>query len=75
MELGNQITGGGSQATKEDLRRQKRQCWSQGCKHKAFLRDWAGWRWCFKDWYRFTKYHSEGRLKKLWFLIRCTKIF
>ena len=41
-------------ATDADLMRMKRECWNPNCKRLAFIRDWKGWKWCFRCWWRQT---------------------
>lgn len=58
--------------TKKELAQEKRRCWSHGCRHKAFLKDWAGWHWCLKHWW----YHSSGDGFKMTITkIKLTKFF
>ncbi len=62
-----------AQATAEEMKARKRRCWSPGCKHKAFLEDWTGYRHCLKHWYQSLKWGSGENHK--WFYIKNTKIF
>lgn len=41
-----------AQATKEDLKRNKKRCWCPDCKGTAFFQDWCGWNWCLKHAWR-----------------------
>lgn len=61
------------EATESEIKAYKRKCDTPHCKHKAFLRDWTGYKHCLKCWYRSLRYGSgEGRTV---FFIRTTKIF
>ena len=60
------------QATKEEIKRQRKQCWTPHCNNYAFLRDWTGYKHCLKDWYRSLKWGSGENAK--WFYIKTTKI-
>lgn len=60
-----------SQATPEDLRRQRIKCFSPYCKYRAYLIDWSGWKWCIRHWYWNLKYASKDK----WFYFKTTKIF
>lgn len=62
-----------AQATNEEFELIKRKCWMPGCKSKAWLEDWTGYRHCLKDWYRSLRWGS-GENSKL-FYIKTTKIF
>ncbi len=55
-----------------DLRMAKTKCWSPGCTHRAWLRDWAGWQWCLRDWYRTIRW---GGGEKYWWYVLHTRIF
>lgn len=62
--------------TKEEYKKRAlhnyRMCWRPLCKNYAFLRDWAGWKWCIKHWIQNYRYgHGED---KRWFFIKSTKI-
>lgn len=59
------------QATRKEIKKMIRQCWSPGCKGFAFLRDWAGWKWCFRHWI----WHLKGKENQKWLYIKTTKIF
>lgn len=60
-------------ATPEELKALKRRCWRPDCKRRAFLRDWTGWKWCWRDWLRSLRWGSGENNK--WFFIRTTRIF
>lgn len=60
-----------SQATPEELKALKRRCWSPPCKRRAFLRDWAGWQWCFKHWWRNLCWDGGN----FWYGFRTTRVF
>lgn len=61
------------QATKEEIKARKRQCWTPNCKNKAWLHDWTGYKFCLKDWYRSLRWGSGE--SNYWFYIKTTKIF
>lgn len=64
-----------AQATKEEIKANKRRCWWTGCKNRAWLEDWSGWHWCYKHWYWSARDHVEGRGLKAWgWQIKKTKI-
>lgn len=47
-------------------------CWSPNCNRRIKLRDWAGWHWCIRHWYRNWKWGGGNRwfeLKKVRFNI------
>lgn len=49
-------------ATADDLKAMRRQCWRPGCKRRAFIRDWKGWKWCLCDWWRQFEYKNLQNL-------------
>ena len=51
------------QATKADLRRGKRRCWSPPCRGIAWFEDWSGWHWCFKHMIREIKSNETSQGK------------
>jgi hypothetical protein len=59
------------QASAEEIKRNRRKCFTPSCKHKAFLRDWGGWEWCFRCWW---KEINNGEHSK-WLYFKTTKIF
>ena len=59
---------------KENLSSNKRLCWSSGCRKRAWLEAWTGYRFCFKHWRRDYKYGS-GYSKGLWTALKWTKIY
>ena len=59
------------QATPKEIKALKRRCWSPNCRHRAFLKDWGGWQWCLKHWYRSWIWGQE----KSWYYLKTTKIF
>ena len=61
------------QTTKEELKKMKLSCYTSNCKRKAWLQDWTGYKYCFKDWYRSLRWGSGENCK--WFFIKTTKIF
>ena len=64
MEKANQMTN-------EEIKARKRRCWCPNCPHKAFLEDWAGWRWCWRHWLR----NLKGKENNKWFYFRTTKLY
>jgi hypothetical protein len=59
-------------ASVEELAAMKRQCWHPGCKRKAFIRDWKGWKWCLGCWWW---QFEERSLLRLWFEFRHMRLF
>jgi len=47
-------------ATEAEIKAMKRQCWNPSCPRRAFIRDWKGWKWCFRCWWRQFEYKSLG---------------
>jgi hypothetical protein len=39
-------------AEREEWCHWRRRCWSLDCQRTAWLRDWAGWKWCLRHWWR-----------------------
>jgi hypothetical protein len=61
---------GACAATPKEIKLMKCRCWSPNCKNIAWLRDWSGYRYCFKDWYRsFLDQNNK------WFYIKTTRFF
>ena len=60
-----------SQATPQDLRRQRIKCWWTTCKRRAWFEDWCGWRYC--------PYHIYYTIRwgggNIWFDIKKLKIY
>ncbi len=63
------------QENEEELKKQKHRCWNPNCKSRAWLRDWGGWKWCLKDWYRSWRWGGgEISLRSFIFELSHTKI-
>lgn len=62
-----------NQLSLQEIKARKRKCSWQGCRHKAFLRDWTGYENCLFHWYKSLRYGSGEGCK--WFFIKTTKIF
>lgn len=61
---------GQARSSPDDLKRYRRECWRPGCPRRAWLRDWAGWHWCGRDWYRSARW-GGGRF---WFDLKTVRI-
>jgi len=59
-------------ATDEEILAMRRECWRPGCKRRAFLRDWKGWKWCLPCWWRQVR---DGNWWHLWMDLRYLRIF
>ena len=57
-------------ATPQEIDAIKRECWCPGCPRCAFLRDWLGWKWCGRHWWR-----NVGERSSPWFYVRTTRVF
>lgn len=66
---------GASVATEKEIRKMKRQCWHTGCKKKAFLKDWTGWKYCEEHWYQEITSPDRRRLKEKQFYFKSTEVF
>ena len=63
------------QATKEELKAQKRRCWWTGCKHKAFLEDMC-WSWCLYHWWHTWRWGGgEVSLRSFYHYMKFTRVF
>ena len=85
---GQLMGGVASVATPAEVRRMKRRCSGfeyaskedrlatpfkgKSCQKKAWLVDWAGWRWCFRHWYNSWRW---GGSEHKWFELKKLKIF
>ena len=54
-------------ASAAEIKAIKRRCWRPGCKRKAFIRDWKGWKWCLPCWWRQIDGHWLIELRYLRF--------
>lgn len=59
------------QATPEDIRIQRRQCWNTGCKKRHWFRDWCGYKYCLKHWLSSLRWGGGNK----WFYFRTTEVF
>ena len=60
------------QATKADLKENKRRCWSPPCNKSAWFEDWGGWHWCWKHTWR--EILQNETIQSKWFEIKTLKI-
>lgn len=67
-----ELKGQTKEATKAELKRYRTQCsYYPKCKTRAWLRDWSGWKWCFKHWYWKNRWGGGNR----WFDFKTVKVF
>ena len=63
------------QATPEELRAEKKRCWSPPCKKYAWLRDGSGWKWCLKHWWRNWRWGGgQTNLRSFIYELKSTKV-
>ncbi len=58
------------QVSDEEILAHRRECWRPGCKRRAFLRDWKGWKWCAGCWWRQARQETH-----FWLGLRGLRIF
>ena len=59
------------QASAEEVKRNRRRCFSPNCKKRAFLKDYGGWEWCFEHWYKSWRWGGGNK----WYVFKTTKVF
>lgn len=47
--------------------RRHHSCFNPGCRNVSFLKDWSGWVWCLKHYWR-ELWSIEQKNKRLWFI-------
>lgn len=64
------------QKSQAELKVMKRRCWSTGCKNRAWLIDWTGYRLCLSHWWRSYRWGGgEVSIRSFWWNLCVTKVY